>query len=202
MRFIFFKGLENVSVCRCVCVHMCSSSARRGGLQDCLHAPGSAVPRMKGWQCLWQWSYRQVGLSNTLHSGNLVHICPCDFQRGDSSSRLLQLCVWHRNPAKAPEAALALWAHTLAEPGSQCCWQSSTSITPECSETAERGLSCLVPVTEGWSKRLGWEMIYLLLKKIISSMHSAAWAGSKVIVHLSLPWASLRTQCQLLFSCL
>lgn len=113
MQFIFFKGLENVSVCRCVCVHMCVR----------LCDPPSSAWRISPWECLlcsWamqthRWrraaaacdtqSHRQTGLFLVPWAGNLVRFCPYYFKRGDRNFRSFQLCVWHRSLFSAPGAS-------------------------------------------------------------------------------------------------
>lgn len=204
MRFIFFKGLENVSVCR---VFVCTCARGCGILKFCLKGRSAGVPL-----CPWavqprRWrggsacdrgpagrlaSPAHPTLGNSLTSARVISregtavagccSCVCGTETHPGLLRQLWLCGcthWHsQGPSPAGRA---------------------TQASLQCSQTAQRGLLCLVCVTEGWSKRLGWEMLYLLLKKIISSMHSAAWAGSKVTVHLSLPWASLRTRASCFF---
>lgn len=59
MRFIFFKGLENVSVCRCICVHMCTWLCDPQVLPEGKPVGRPTVPRAvqphrwRGWQRLW-----------------------------------------------------------------------------------------------------------------------------------------------------
>lgn len=189
MRFIFFKGLENVSVCRCVCVHMAvwSSRSAQGEAAGLPWAPGLAAPVLL--QAHWPLQ----------HSGNPGHVCLGDFQRGGSSSRLLQLCVWHRSP---PRLLKQLWL--IAHPG-RAPSPSRAPQWPEhhprhselrvCWERAFLSWICYRGVKQG----AGMRNLCLLFREIISSAHSAAWAGRKVMVHLSLPWAPLRARASWVF---
>lgn len=149
-------------MCRCVCVHMCVWLCDPQVLPEGRPVgPGQCSPTGEGGGSACDTSCRQTGLSSTLHSQNLVHLCPYYFKRGDISSRLFQLCVWHRNPSKAPGAALALGLHTLAEPivpvllADEHEHHSDQSITPWCSETAERVLYVLYMLQGGEAQ--GWD---------------------------------------------
>lgn len=185
----------------CTCAHGCGilKFCLRGKSVGLPHAPGQCSPTGEGGgsACGCVPAGR---LASPAHPalGILFTSAPCDFKRGDSTSRLLQLsvCGTETHPGLLGQLCGCTQRQS---PWSQPCWQTSTSITPWCSETAERGLLCLVHVTEGWSQRLGQEMVCLLFKKMISSMHSAAWAGSKVIVPLSLLWVSLRAHASCFF---
>lgn len=72
-------------------------------------APGSAAPQVTG------GSTCASAAAGTPRPGNLVHLCPVISGQG-MAVPACPSSVWHRSPSKAPEAALALWLHTPAEP--------------------------------------------------------------------------------------
>lgn len=120
MQFIFFRGMENVSACRCVCVHMCvrrcdpPSSARRmspWGRLLCSPTGGGGLllPATRRPQAGWP--------PGPTRSGDLARFCPCYLKRGDRNFRSFQLCVWHiqRSWSISTLCGCAHWQSPLLE---------------------------------------------------------------------------------------
>lgn len=158
-QFIFFKGLENVSVCRCVCVHMCArlrdppSSAwrisllcrravqtRRWGGGCCL---GHTIPHM-GWplRCTLLWKPSSL--------------LPVLFHEKDRNFRSSQLCVWQRSLFKAPGASPHLVvartdkAHCYSSFGSRAkasrCWAAAFHWCSQFVNCWENACTCYIGV--------------------------------------------------------
>lgn len=161
----------------CVILPLCSRGSCRAALSSRAPAGTLASP------ALWQsWSR-----------------LPGWFPERGRSSRLLQLCVWHRSP---PRLLKQLWlcAHPGRAPSPSRApqWPEHHPRHSElrvCWERAFLSWTCYRGVKQG----AGMRNLCLLFREIISSAHSAAWAGRKVMVHLSLPWAPLRARASRVF---
>lgn len=189
----------------CLCAHVrmavwSSSSAWREACR-----PWAVQPhRWRWWQRLWHILQADWPLQHTPLSESCSPL-PILFQeRGHQFQVVPALCVaqepiqgsWSSSSSGAAHTGRAHCPSPVGRWARASQWPEHHSVVlRNCWESA----LCLVHVTGGWSTRLGWEMLYLLFKKIIPSMQSAAWAGSKVIVHLSLPWASLRAHASFIF---